>query len=73
MNLEFNFSVFADSVEKQCNKQGYTLGDKAEQYEEIIKAINMVGFYVASPSQVESMIKKFLKMMQGVIIPLKGE
>jgi hypothetical protein len=54
----FAYSVFAESLEKQANDQGYTLGKDAEMFEKIKKGIHMCGFHVANELQVKSMVQK---------------
>ena len=57
-DIKIGYGPFMGDIEKQVNGQGYTLGDKAETFEEIRHAINMCGFHVATDSQVDSMFKK---------------
>lgn len=59
--IGFSYGAFAESLEEQANKQGYTLGKDAEKYEKIRNAINMCGFHVATESQIDSMLKKLQK------------
>ena len=67
----FSYGVLYDSLEKQANKQGFTLGEDIEKFEMIKKAINMCGFHVATNSQVEMMIKKFHKQVIKSLKPYK--
>ncbi|MGL6184750.1 MAG: hypothetical protein ACRC1T_05160 [Clostridium chrysemydis] len=57
-NVTFHYGAIADTLEKQANEQGFTLGKKAEQLEKIKKAIVICGFHVATESQANSMTKK---------------
>jgi len=54
----FSYGILYDTLEKQANEQGYTLGDKAEMFEEIRNSINVCMFHVATDSQVSAMTKK---------------
>jgi hypothetical protein len=65
--IGFNYGVFADSLEEQANKQGYTLGDENERMESIRQAINMCGFHVATESQVNAMFSKLQKKVTGYL------
>jgi hypothetical protein len=40
----FSYGVLYGTLEKQANEQGYTLGDKAEIFEEIRNSIKCVCF-----------------------------
>jgi len=57
-NVGFSYGCLGDSLEEQANKQGYTLGEDADTFEKIRKAINMCMFHVATDSQVSAMTKK---------------
>ena len=68
--IGFSYGVFAESLEEQANKQGYTLGGSAERMESIRNAINMCGFHVATESQVDSMLKKLQKKVVDSLVTL---
>jgi len=57
--IGFSYAVFpSNSLEEQANEQGYTLGEDADTFEKIRKAINMCMFHVTTESQVTAMTKK---------------
>jgi len=68
--LGFVYGVFGDSLEEQANKQGYTLGNDAETFEKIRKAINMCGFHVATDSQISLMTKKLHNKIVKALKPM---
>lgn len=67
----FHHGVFADSYEKQANKQGYTLGDKAETFDKIAFAYNILrvsGYF--TEKQEESICKKIQKDLVNNLVKL---
>lgn len=66
----FYYGTLSTPLEKQARDQGFELKD-AEKLEKINKAINMCGFYVATDSQVNLMLKKLNKKVINNLIPLK--
>lgn len=67
----FYHSAFADSYEKQANEQGYTLGEKAEEFDKIAFAYNMLrihGYF--TEKQEESICKKIQKNLVSCLKPL---
>ena len=66
----FSYGVLYDSLEQQANKQGYTLGEDADTFEKIRKAINMCMFHVATDSQVSTMTKKLHKKVIKALKPI---
>lgn len=71
MEIVFRYGILCDSLEKQANEQGFTLGDKSEKFEKIRNAISMCKFHVATESQTESMFKKLQKEVVKALKPLK--
>ena len=71
MNIGFKYGVLCESLEKQANEQGFTLGEKADGFEKIRHAINMCGFHVATESQVRLMINKLQKKVVKALVLLK--
>ena len=70
----FSYAVFpSNSLEEQANKQGYTLGDDADTFEKIRKAINMCMFHVATESQVTAMTKKLHNKVVKKLKPMDKE
>ena len=61
MDVRFGYGGMCDTLEKQANDQGLTLGKDAETLEKIRFSINMVGFHVATDSQIQLMTKKLHK------------
>lgn len=71
-SVGFYHSAFADSYEKQANEQGYTLGDKAEAFDKIAFAYNLLrihGYF--TEKQEESICKKIQKNLVSNLKPLK--
>lgn len=67
----FYHSAFADSYEKQANEQGYTLGEKAEEFDKIAFAYNILrihGYF--TEKQEESICKKIQKNLVSCLKPL---
>ena len=63
IKVSFGYGPMMPELEKQANEQGLTLGDKAEFLEKIRYSINMVGFHVATESQIKLIFNKFNKMV----------
>lgn len=59
--IQFSYGALGDTLEKQANKQGYTLGKDADICEKIRHSINMCMFHVATESQVKAMTNKLHK------------
>lgn len=72
-NLRFGYGPMMPKLEEQANEQGYTLGNKGEQLESIKFAINMVGFHVATETQVNQMFAKLNKKVLAALKEIKGE
>lgn len=67
----FSHGALADSYEKQANEQGYTLGQKAEEFDKIAFAYNMLrihGYF--SERQEESICRKIQKRLVASLKPL---
>ena len=70
----FYHSAFADSYEKQANDQGYTLGDKAEEFDKVAFSYNMLricGFL--TEKQEESICQKIQKRLVANLKPLSSK
>lgn len=65
MSVEFHFGVFAETLEKQANEQGFTFGDKAEWIQEISHAVTCL--YVQN-CMTDSEHMKILKRFQQKIL-----
>ena len=74
MEVGFHHGVFADSYEKQANKQGFTLGDKAELFDDIAHSYNMLRIHdYLTDSQAESVRQKIQKKLVANLKRLKEE
>jgi hypothetical protein len=67
MDVHFEYSPLSKSLEEQAKQQGLTLGKESGRLEKIRHAINMVGFHVATNSQVKSMTKKLHDKVMGAV------
>lgn len=73
-SIGFYHSAFADRYEKQANDQGYTLGDKAEEFDKISFSYNMLrihGFF--NEKQEENICQKIQKRLVANLKPLHAE
>ena len=69
--IVFYHGALVDSYEKQANEQGYTLGDKAEIFDEVGKAYNMLRIHgYLTDSQAGSVVNKIQKKLVANIKPL---
>lgn len=60
--VRFYHEALSDSYEKQANVQGFTLGDKAELFDKISFAYNMLRIHgYLTDSQADSVCKKIQK------------
>jgi len=72
--IGFSYAVFpSNSLEEQANEQGYTLGEDADTFEKIRKAINMCMFHVATESQITAMTKKLHNKVVKKLKPIDKE
>ena len=72
MEIGFSYGVFSDTLEIQANKQGFTLGDKADFLEELRHSVSLCKFHLATDLQAEQMIKKLQKKVVAELKPLGG-
>ena len=71
-SVGFYHGAFADKYEKQANDQGYTLGDKAEVFDKIAFAYNMLRIHgYLTDKQEESVCSKIQKRLVENLKPLK--
>lgn len=62
MDVIFCYSALSDSLEKQANAQGFTLGDDAERLQELNNSMIMCWVHgLCTESQKDSMMKKLQK------------
>ena len=60
--IGFSYGMLNDDLEKQANKQGYTLGKSAEALEQLRFCLNMVRINgIVTDSQSDSMYRKLQK------------
>ena len=60
--IGFSYGILNDDLEKQANKQGYTLGDKSETMEKLRFSANMVRMHgLVTDSQANGMYQKLQK------------
>jgi len=62
--MEIRFGALSPPLEKQVNKQGYTLGDKVEFFDKVSEAyitLRLGGFL--TDSQADSICKKIARRM----------
>lgn len=62
MEVGFRHGAMCDSYEKQANEQGFTLGEKAELFEEIGFSYNLLRIHgYLTDSQADMICKKIQK------------
>jgi hypothetical protein len=68
----FYHGALCESYEKQANRQGYTLGDKAEMFENIAFAYNMLRIHGYFTDKMEdSICRKIQKNLVKAVKPIK--
>lgn len=64
MEIGFHHGALCDSYEKQANKQGFTLGDKAELFDKIAFSYNMLRIHVfLTDKQADMVCNKIQKQL----------
>lgn len=62
MEVWFNYSASCDTLEKQANEQGFTLGENVEKLQKLNDSIIMCWIHgICTDSQRDSMVKKLQK------------
>ena len=70
----FNYGDILKTIEEQANKQGYTLGDRAQSLEASRHTINKCNWdFLSTRKQYESMVKKLNKAVMRSLKPLESE
>lgn len=70
----FHHGAFADSYEKQANEQGYTLGARAELFDKIGYAYNLLRIHgYLTDSQADSVCQKIQKKLVANLKRLDSE
>lgn len=71
MEVGFSHGVLTDTYEIQANKQGFTLGDKAELLEELRKSYNMLRIHdCITDGQADKIVMKIQKKIVKDLKPL---
>jgi len=74
MQIGFHYGALSDKLEKQANEQGYTLGNKAEHFENCKEAIIRLMFAdILADSQIDKAYQKLNKQVTKALKPLKEE
>lgn len=72
--IGFEYGAFGDSLEKQANKQGYTLGKDAELLDNLMFSLNMVRIHsIITDSQADKAYQKLHKKVLSKLKPLEKE
>lgn len=72
MEVGFWHGALSDSYEKQANEQGFTLGDKAQMFDEIKSAYDTLMYYkLLTDSQANSVCNKIQKQLVKSLKKLK--
>ena len=71
-SVRFTYGCFADGLEKQANKQGFTLGDKAEFLEKLNKAFLLCKIHLCTDGQADAMNKKLHKKVVDALSEVEG-
>lgn len=67
------FDVLFDNLEQYVNEQGYTLGSKAELFQNLLYSLNMVRLHgIATDRQAQMMTKKFAKSFYQTLQKIEG-
>ena len=74
MEIGFRHGALCGSYEEQANEQGFTLGDKAEIFDEIAYAYQLLWFHgYLTDNQVDVICKKLQKQLVKNLKPLEGK
>lgn len=74
MEVGFRHGALCDSYEKQANEQGFTLGDRAELFDEIAFSYNLLLIHgYLTDSQADSVCKKIQKQLVKNLKPLEDK
>ena len=66
------FSIIAEPLESQLNKQGYTLGENPERYDTMLKhifAFHMNG--ILTKSEADKALQRYNKFIRGIAKEMK--
>jgi hypothetical protein len=71
-SVTFGYGALCEPLEVQANKQGYTLGENAEKFEELREArLNLVFGDLLTDSQIQQTAQKLQKQVVKALQPLK--
>ena len=71
-NVGFYHGALEESYEKQANKQGYTLGEKAELFDKLAFSYNMLRIHgYLTDKQADSICKKLQNQLAANLKPLE--
>jgi hypothetical protein len=67
--INIRYGALSDSIEKQLNEQGFTLGEQEEIINKLLHALTMCRFHLMTDSQYNVCLKKLhKKVMENLII-----
>lgn len=69
-SVTFGYGAISQTIEEQANEQGFTLGDKAEFIQGLVKARTMLMFHVFTDSQTRAVTQKIHKIVMKNLKPL---
>lgn len=73
MEVGFRHGALCDSYERQANEQGFTLGDKAELFDEIAFSYNLLRIHgYLTDSQADMACNKIQKQLVKNLKPLEN-
>lgn len=71
--IGFYHGALVDSYEKQANEQGFTLGDKADLFDKIADAYNMLNIHgYLTDSQADMVCRKIQKDLVKSVKKMEG-
>jgi uncharacterized membrane protein YGL010W len=74
MKITISYGALSDSIEKQLNGHGLTLGDKKKFIHDLSHSLTMCRFHVLTDSQYNAALKKLHKKVMEYAKPTeKGE
>lgn len=63
MTVGFSYGPLCNSLEEQANEQGFTLGERAEEFEEYKCAINILYLSNIATESIEKKLREKLQKM----------
>jgi hypothetical protein len=72
--MTFEYGIGCEPIEKQANRQGYTLGKYAEHIEKLMASYNMLRMnLLLTDAQAESILKKIHKKVNENIRKIESD